>query len=179
MTFPAETVSELESAGILTGDSEQPAAVPEPEAAAEVEAVEPTAEVEAPAAPADEPLGDAGLRALKAERDARAKAEAELKSLSGLKGQLTKATNQAAEAAKSRDELASELAKYKVAVTHGLSREDMDLLPSGVDEDTLERIAVRFSSAPRRPAPDANQGRDSAAPDDPKAAFAALLDQLS
>lgn len=169
-----QNTQQLIDAGLIDAPETPTAVVETPETGQDEPAQDTATE------PADEPLGEAGLRALRSERDARAKAEGELKSLAGVKGQLTKATNSLASVQKERDDLASELARYRVAVTHGLSAEDIDLLPAGVEDEVLERLAVRLSNpGVRRPAPDANQGRDGgAAADDPKAAFAALLASL-
>jgi|SRR5690606_4158145 len=191
-TFSPEQVEALKAAGILTPDASGGAetAPAEPEAsevasAAEAPAEEPADEQGEPEAAAeserDEPLGEAGLKALRTEREARAKAEAEAKQLPGLRGQLTKATKALDEVSKERDELRSEVSRLRVAVTHGLSADDIELLPSGVSEEQLERLAVRLSKAnsARRPAPDPSQGRVGDGPADPKAAFKALLDQLN
>lgn len=180
MTFTPETIQELKAAGFLNEDAaatEAPAETEPVEAASEAAATEPV-EPQTVDAEKDEPLGEAGLKALRAEREARTKFEAEAKAASGLKGQLTKAANSLSEVTSERDSLASELARFKVALTHGLSAEDMDVLPSGLSEDALERIAVRLSNAnsPKRPAPDANQGKSGETKLTPQQEFAAFLD---
>ena len=180
-SFSPEQVEALKAAGVLSEDATgggEAAPVESVESAPEA-AAEPAEVATSEPVEKDEPLGEAGLKALRAEREARAKFEAEAKAASGLKGQLTKTANQLDEVSKERAALASELTRYKVALTHGLSAEDIDLLPAGVDEEQLERLAVRLSNtSSKRPAPDVNQGRTGAAPDDPKAAFRALLETM-
>src|SRR5689334_18950764 len=92
-------------------------------------------------------LGDAGKKALAAEREARKAAE---KSATDLKAQLDqlsranesaveKATREAAEAKELVQKATLEALRFRVAAKHGISDEDADLFLHGADAETLER----------------------------------------
>lgn len=113
-----------------------------------------------PPAPAEsEGLGDAGKRALAAERkaarDARqqlADAQAKLQAIEDAgKTELQKATDAAAKAEQEADDARRQLARERVARKHSLSDEDVELL-SG-DEEQMERLAARLAAAATPPAP--------------------------
>lgn len=119
-----------------------------------------------------EPLGEGGIKALQAERDARKKAEAELSSMKANRDANSSSLATELETAR------NELARYKTAFTHGLSADDLEALPVGISESELERLATRLglaSPAAKRPAPDPTQGKGDAPSLDPKAQFAAFI----
>ena len=112
-----------------------------------------------PAPPANEPpatgddeLGEAGKKALAAERkaarDALARAnaaEAKLQAIEDAgKSELQKATDAAAKAQREAEQTRQELARERVARKHGLSDDDTALL-SG-DEGQMERLAARLAA---------------------------------
>lgn len=139
----------------------------------------------APAAPVDtdglvqrdaanEPLGQPGLKALQAEREARERLENELKSLKPLKEQMDAlrgvfgdraadpgkdivTTLQEQVAAMQRDTLVERVARSHSIVDDG----DVDLLRNAKDEATMLRLAERLKASnagPTSPAPDPSQG---------------------
>lgn len=124
----------------------------------------------------DEPLKDAGLNALKQERE----------NVKQLKAQLNEATEQLASlntelaATKTgQEQLANaqgELARYKLAFSRGLSADDLDALPTGLDEEALTKIADRLAASARRPAPNPTQGTQGQPRTSPAQAFQAFLD---
>lgn len=115
-------------------------------------------------------LGDAGKKALDAERTARKAAE---KATSDLQAQIDK-INQANESAvekaqreanEYKDAAAKATAdalRFRVAAKHNISEEDADLFLTGTDEATLERQAARLSertpTTAAGPRPDLTQG---------------------
>lgn len=120
-----------------------------------------------PAPPANEPpatgddeLGEAGKKALAAERkaarDALARAnaaEARLQAIEDAgKSELQRATDAAAKAQREAEQTRQELARERVARKHGLADEDLELL-SG-DEEQMERLAARLATAATPPAGD-------------------------
>jgi hypothetical protein len=125
--------------------------------------------------PADYPdgLGDAGKKALDAERKARRDAEAKLKELEPLaakakeledaqKSDLEKLTEELEAAKADGASSKSELARLRAAMNHGLSPEDLELLegvPADQVEQRAERLAARLAGTadPVVPASD-NQG---------------------
>jgi len=126
-----------------------------------------------PAPPANEPpatgddeLGEAGKKALAAERkaarDALARAnaaEARLQAIEDAgKTELQKATDAAAKAQREADSVRTELARERIARKHGLADEDLELL-SG-DEEQMERLAARLAAV----TPPANPGAPKAPP---------------
>jgi hypothetical protein len=126
--------------------------------------------------PADAPLGEAGKKALDAERAARKAAEksaadlkAELDKLSRANESLVeKAQREATEAKEAAAKATADALRLRVAAKHGISDEDADLFLTGTDEDVLTRQAERLTarnaeaSSPRSPRPDPNQGRSPA-----------------
>lgn len=117
----------------------------------------------------DESLGEAGIKALQAEREARKQAE---KSAHDLQSQLdalnaAKLTDleKAQQAAKVAEDAASaarvEALRYKVAAVHGISADDAELLLTAGTEEAMtaqaERIAAREPDT-RTPKPDLSQG---------------------
>jgi hypothetical protein len=72
--------------------------------------------------------------------------------------------------------VATEAVRYKVAFNHGLTQEDLDALPEGLDEEALTKIASRLSaSSTRKPAPNPSQGLGKSAPLDKAHAFQQAL----
>lgn len=123
--------------------------------------------------PADAPLGEAGEKALKAERAARRAAEKSAADLqlkldqinSANESALEKAQREAKEARESAAKATADALRLRVAAKHGISDEDADLFLTGSDEDVLTRQAERLTArnaeaaGPRSPRPDPNQGR--------------------
>lgn len=120
-----------------------------------------------PAAADDANLGDAGKRALKAERDARTAAEKALAEAKAKLDQieaanmsdLERAQKEAADAKEAAAKATAEALRFRVAAQHGISDEDADLFLTGTDLDTLTRQATRLKErAPAGPQPDLSQG---------------------
>jgi hypothetical protein len=106
-----------------------------------------------PAAADDANLGDAGKRAIKAERDARTAAEKALAEAKAKLDQIEAANMSDLERAQ------KEAADAKEAAQHGISDEDAELFLTGNDLDTLTRQATRLKErAPAGPQPDLSQG---------------------
>lgn len=129
-----------------------------------------------------EPLGDAGKRALEAEREARREAEKSLTALKtefdGFKTSLSEAfgvkpQGDDADALKTvQDQLAQmqrETAVFRLAAQHQITdADDLDLLKSAKDETAMtklaERLAAKADNAPGTPKPDTTQGGKSDPP---------------
>lgn len=100
------------------------------------------------------------------------------------KSELDLTVEQMDEARAERDAAVAELARYKAALAHGLSDEDLDLLGSGTPEEIearAERLAQRLGDqrGPRKPAPDPSQGaRGGPRPTTPADSFTAFADNL-
>jgi len=126
------------------------------------------------AAPDDEPLGEAGKRALQREREARkaaekAAAEAAAKVKEYEDAQLSEQQRLEKERDEARTAAASsgqKAALYKAALDYGLTSEDLELL-DGVPADQIDERAKRLAdrlaaskadNAPRVPRPDPSQG---------------------
>lgn len=118
---------------------------------------------------ADTPLGEGGIKALTAEREARKAAEAKVATFEAREAEAAKASlseveraqAEKAETAKERDDAKAELSRYKVAAKHGITDEDdLELLAAAPDEATMERLAARMASsgAAKTPKPDLSQG---------------------
>jgi len=116
-----------------------------------------------------EQLGDAGKRALQAERDARKQAERQLAALQEQVDAITaekmtdleRAQQAATKAQEDAEKSAREALRYRYASRHGISDEDAELFLTGVDEESVARQAERLAAAmgaPRTPAPDPSQG---------------------
>jgi hypothetical protein len=141
-----------------------------------------------------EQLGESGLKALNAERDARKEAERQIKEL---KDQL-KATKPAADRLKEiEDQQKSELEKanellaqlevkaakaetealrYRIATRHGISDEDAEIFLTGSDEESISKQAERLVSLQgerqlaEQQKPDPSQGARPGAVKNPKEA---------
>lgn len=121
----------------------------------------------------DDTLGEKGLKALKAERDARAKAEADLAALRKeiADSKLTaeqKAAADLAEAQKTAQENAAKALRYEVAASKGL---DLSLAPRLVgatkadleaDADALKESIGKAGTGTPRPDPSAGGGAGGA-----------------
>lgn len=136
--------------------------------------VEPAVQPDPPAAPkADEPLGGPGLKALQAEREARAEAERKLAVFEAAQDEAEKAklsdieraTTEAAEARKEAEAAKAEALRLRIAAKHGISdEEDMELFLTGTDEATLTRQAERLAArvaTPGTPKADPSSGAKS------------------
>lgn len=137
--------------------------------------------------PAD--LGDAGKRAIdrmKAERDeARKEAKKHADALQQIedakKSEIERVNDRAAKETKRADDAVAELTRLRVAMRHGISEEDFDLLGTGTEEEIdarAQRLAAKNKAAadaaatpdplaPRRPV---EQLRPGATPTDPQPA---------
>lgn len=133
--------------------------------------------------PAD--LGDAGKKALAAERDARKAAEksaaeyaAKVKAFEDAqKSDAEKAAEALATAQKDAESARTEALRWRVAAKHGISDEDAETFLTGTDEDTItrqaERLAAIGSAAPAGPRADLTQGAGREQPKGtPEAVFA-------
>jgi hypothetical protein len=104
--------------------------------------------------PADQPLGVAGKRALKAEREARAAAEKATAALQARLAEIETAKmtdlDRAKTAAKDAEAAAAkattEALRWRVAAKHGVTDDDAELFLTGSDEDTLTRQAERLAA---------------------------------
>lgn len=117
--------------------------------------------------PADAPLGEGGVKALQAEREARTAAE---KTAAALQKQLDdinaanlsdleKAQKQAQDAQEAAAKATAEALRFRVAAKHGITDEDADLFLTGTDAETLEKQAARLMErTPTSPKPDPSQG---------------------
>ena len=119
-----------------------------------------------PAATDDANLGDAGKKALKAERDARAAAEKALAEAKAKLDQieaanmsdLERAQKEATEAKEIAAKATADALRFRVAAQHGISDEDAELFLTGGDLDTLTKQATRLKDrAPTGPQPDLSQ----------------------
>jgi hypothetical protein len=166
----------------------EPTKTAEPTTGTTEPAAEPKAQTQGD--PAD--LGDAGKKALDAERTARKAAE---KTATDLQAQIDK-INQANESAvekaqreakefqEAAQQATADALRFRVAAKHSISEEDADLFLTGTDEATLERQAARLvertpstSTAPR---PDLTQGGNGGAGATDKASlFAQFLNQTA
>lgn len=137
----------------------------------------PEGEIETPApaategaTPTDANLGDAGQRAIRAERDARKAAEDANKSLQAQldqirQGQMSDLEKSQATAKQFEQEATaakSEALRWRIAAKHGISDEDAETFLTGSDEASLtkqaERLAALRVAAPANPKPDLSQG---------------------
>lgn len=130
------------------------------------EPVEPTTEPQGD--PAD--LGDAGKKALAAEREARKAAEksaaeyaAKLKEIESANlSDLERAQAAAKEYEAAATKATTEALRWRVAAKHGISDEDAETFLTGTDEDTItrqaERLAALGNNAPAGPRADLTQG---------------------
>lgn len=132
------------------------------------------------ATPNDMPqqLGDAGKKALDAERAARKAAEDSAKTLQAKLDQiekanmseLEKAQASAAENLKAAEAAKSEALRWRIAAKHGISDDDAETFLTGTDEDSLTKQAERLAAlaaakaGPTTPKPDLSQGGSATPP---------------
>ena len=120
--------------------------------------------------PAD--LGDAGQKAIKAERDARKAAErsnaelaARLKEFEDAKlSELERANNAAAEAATELSRLRAENVRATVALSKGVPADLIEFLTGDTEEEVAAKADLLLSrlNAPGTPKPDPSQGAKGA-----------------
>lgn len=111
----------------------------------------PSATQEPQGDPAD--LGEKGKKALTAERDARAAAEAKVKELqakidaaeAAKLSDIDKAKKDAADARAEAESARAESLRWRIAAKHGVSDEDAELFLTGSDEETLTKQAQRLA----------------------------------
>jgi hypothetical protein len=157
-----------------TTEGDQPA---EPIESAPVE--QPAAEDQAPA---DEPLGSGGKKALDAERKARAAAEMREKALAAKvkdfedahKSESEKQAERLATLESEAAQARTVILRYKAAAKHGISEEDAETFLTGTDEEAIAKQAARLAalttsaaSAVPQPQPGVHvpgEGRSPAAP---------------
>jgi hypothetical protein len=159
----------------------------------------PTPEPNTPPEPATDPapeptpdpdypdgLGDAGKKALDAERKARRDAEAKIKELEPQaakareledagKTEQQRLTDQRDAEKQRADKAEADAARYRAAMEHGLSAEDLDLL-DGVPADKIEEraklLAERLAHVESKPKPAPSSRRQGGGNDKPKASVA-------
>lgn len=141
----------------------------------------------------DEPLGEGGIKALNAERDARKEAEQQLKQLKEQldelkpaaerlkeiedqqKSDLEKANERMAELQSKAAKAETEALRYRIASDKGISREDAEVFLTGSDEDSITKQAERLvalqgeKQQAEQQKPDPSQGARTTPPTDPKA----------
>lgn len=137
---------------------------------------EQVAETTTEAATADESLGDAGKKAIAAERAARKAAEDQIKTLQAQldafnqsqMSDLEKAQAQAQDAETAAATATTEALRWRIAATHGISADDAETFLTGSDEASLTRQAERLktlaATASTTPKPDLSQGGSGASP---------------
>ena len=114
-------------------------------------------------------LDEGGLKALRAERDARKQAErdaselrTQLDAINAEKlSELDRAKKEAEDARSAAAEARIEALRYKVAAAHGITASDAELLLTATTEDAMNAQAVRLSERTpdiRAPKPDLSQG---------------------
>lgn len=120
--------------------------------------------------PTGEQLGEGGIKALQAERDARKAAEkaaselqAKIDALNAEKlSDLEKAQLEAKQADERAAKAERDALRFKYAAKHGISEEDAELFLTGDTEEAVsaqaERLAARNHAAPNTPKPDLTQG---------------------
>jgi hypothetical protein len=128
-------------------------------------------------------LGEAGLRALQAERDARAAAERQLRELQlQTAARITELETGSGELSTQVTSLSTENARLRVAVERGVPAEHVHRLIGTTPEELAadaDALLALMGGAPRRgPAPDPSQGSRTPAPQTPEAAFAATFGPL-
>lgn len=141
--------------------------------------------------PPAEPLGEAGIKALQAERDARKAAEDRAKAAeaerdelkpkaqqweeaeAANKSELERERERAAKAEEDAAKAAIAASRYRLAAKHQISEEDAELWLTATDEEALTKQAERFAELRQEsPAPktDPAQGARKPAVQDPWAA---------
>lgn len=117
----------------------------------------------------DEALGEAGLKALQAEREARKQADkekadlqAQLDAINAEKlSDLEKAQHAQQQAEKDAAEARREALRYRLAAKHGISETDAALFLTADSDESMEAQAKALAertSGPKTPLPDLTQG---------------------
>lgn len=134
-----------------------------------------------------EALGDAGKKALVAEREARKQAERQAAEYKKQLDDAAKANMNDLERAQAEAKAAAERAaaaerdvqRYRIAAKHGISDADADLFLTGADEAAMTAQAERYAelnNTPTTPRPDPSQGSKGAQKTtSPAQAFAAAF----
>lgn len=134
-----------------------------------------------------EVLGEAGKKALTAEREARKQAERQAAEYKKQLDDAAKANMSDLERAQAEAKAASERAaaaerdvqRYRIAAKHGISDADADLFLTGADEAAMTAQAERYAelnNTPTTPRPDPSQGsKDTQQTTSPAQAFAAAF----
>lgn len=134
--------------------------------AAEQSTADTTTATQGDPAAADEALGEAGKRALKAERERATTAERQAAEFKAKLDQieaanlsdLERAQKAAADAQEAAAKATTDALRFRVAAQHGISEEDAELFLTGADLDTLTRQATRLKDrTPTAPQPDLSQ----------------------
>jgi hypothetical protein len=142
----------------------------------------------------EEQLGESGLKALTAERDARKEAERQIKDLKDQlkaakpaadrlkeiedqqKTELEKANELLAELERKAAKAETEALRYRIATKHGISDEDAEIFLTGSDEESIAKQAERLVAlqgervAAQQQKPDPSQGVRPGAAKNPKEA---------
>jgi predicted nuclease with TOPRIM domain len=143
-----------------------------------------------PAGAPQEQLGESGLKALSAERDARKEAERQIKELKDQlkelkpaadrlkeiedqqKSDLEKANERMAELERKAAHSATEALRFRIATKHGISDEDADVFLTGSDEESITKQAERLVAlqgekvVAQQQKPDPSQGARPSMPKD-------------
>lgn len=141
----------------------------------------------------EQPLGENGIKALNAERDARKEAEKALKDLreelndlkpaaerlkeieDQQKSDLEKANERIAALEKQDAKSSVEALRWRIAAKNGISDEDAEVFLTGSDEDSITKQAERLvalqgeKQEADKQKPDPSQGPRATPPTDPKA----------
>lgn len=139
---------------------------------------------------ADAPLGEAGKKALAAEREARKAAEkaaaeyqARIKELEAAQmSDLERAQAAAKEAQEAAVKATTEALRWKVAAEFQIAAEDAEVFLTGSDEESIRKQAQRLaelaaSKGPTVPKPDPSQGaKGTPPPATPAQKFAAAFE---
>jgi len=140
--------------------------------------------------PAGEALGEGGLKALNAERDARKEAERQIRELNEQleqlkpaaekfkeledkqKTELDRATERLAELEAKATKAETEAMRYRIATRHGISDEDAEVFLTGSDEESITKQAERLVAlqgekvVAQQQKPDPSQGARPSMPKD-------------
>lgn len=164
-----------EQPGATPADTDQAATADDNTATEDAQAQQLLAEAVASddgATPDDEPLGEAGKKALQREREARkaaekarTEAEAKVREFEDRdKSELQRANERAAELEEQATKAQAEALRYRIATKHRISDDDAETFLTATDEDTLTRQAERLvelrgeQNGSRTPRPDPSQG---------------------
>lgn len=184
--MPAELAEVIALHREMFGDAKMMADEPQDGSQEPVEGSAANDTKETPAGPQgdDEPLGEGGLKALRATRDENRQMKARIKSLEeqvgtieAIKNTLNPQPNSKPEAVpdwfrpfadrleqseRARAESAREALINRVARKHNLTRdEDVEILAAIASEDAMDKVAKRLATSHIEPDPGQGAGRDS------------------